>query len=437
MIDVVILFCLILINGVLVLSELALISARKSRLESTANKGDGRSKVALKLQEKPEVFLSTAQIYITLISILTGVYSGEKFGVYLKPYLEKIDVIRSHAATLSTVIIVIMVTFISIIFGELLPKRIGMSRPEGIARAIAKPMKFLSRISYPVVWLLSNITNGLFKLFNIKVSNESQVTEDEIKAMISEGSEQGTIEEDEKEIIERVFHLGDRNITSLMTHRTDIVHFEMSEEKISIRLKIKEYLHSVYPLCEGNMDNIKGVVYVKDMYLNPEAPLNELLKEALFVPENNTAYQVLERFKKTKIHYAFIVDEYGTIQGMITINDILKAIVGEMPEDEDDEYFIVERKDGSFLMDAQLQFYDFLVKFGKAEWMTGVDQQFDTIAGFILYKLKHIPKTGELVTWRGFQFEIVDMDGHRIDKVIVKEIEDYDEDEDPSRKNEI
>ena len=437
MIDVVILFCLILINGVLVLSELALISARKSRLESTANKGDGRSKVALKLQEKPEVFLSTAQIYITLISILTGVYSGEKFGVYLKPYLEKIDVIRSHAATLSTVIIVIMVTFISIIFGELLPKRIGMSRPEGIARAIAKPMKFLSRISYPVVWLLSNITNGLFKLFNIKVSNESQVTEDEIKAMISEGSEQGTIEEDEKEIIERVFHLGDRNITSLMTHRTDIVHFEMSEEKISIRLKIKEYLHSVYPLCEGNMDNIKGVVYVKDMYLNPEAPLNELLKEALFVPENNTAYQVLERFKKTKIHYAFIVDEYGTIQGMITINDILKAIVGEMPEDEDDEYSIVERKDGSFLMDAQLQFYDFLVKFGKAEWMTGVDQQFDTIAGFILYKLKHIPKTGELVTWRGFQFEIVDMDGHRIDKVIVKEIEDYDEDEDPSRKNEI
>ena len=435
MTDVLILFLLILINGVLVLSELALISARKTKLESSANKGDSRSKVALKLQEKPEVFLSTAQIYITLIAILIGVYSGEKFGVYLKPYLEKVAFLQKHAATLSTLFIVIIVTFISIIFGELLPKRIGMSRPEIIAKSIAKPMRFLSKVSYPMVWLLSNITNGLFKLFNLKPSTDSQVTEDEIKAMISEGSEQGTIEEDEKEIIERVFHLGDRNITSLMTHRTDIVHFEMSEDEESRKAKIKEYLHSVYPLCEGNMDNIKGVVYIKDMYLNPDKPLNELLKEALFVPENNTAYQVLERFKKTKIHYAFIVDEYGTIQGMITINDILKAIVGEMPEDEDDEYSIVQRKDGSYLMDAQLQFYDFLVKFGKAEWMTGIDQQFDTIAGFILYKLKHIPSAGEIVTWRGFEFEIVDMDGHRIDKVIVKEIdEEFDMDDEPVKE---
>ncbi|GAC1598376.1 MAG: hemolysin family protein [Ginsengibacter sp.] len=424
MIDFLILFLLILINGVLVLSELALISARKSKLESSASKGDKRAKAALKLQEKPEVFLSTAQIYITLIAILIGLYSGEKFGVYLQPYLEKIDFIKAHAATLSTVIIVVGVTFISIIFGELLPKRIGMSRPESIAKGISRPMLFLSRMSYPMVWLLSNITNGLFKLFNIKPSADNQVTEDEIKAMISEGSEQGTIEEDEKEIIERVFHLGDRNITSLMTHRTDIVHFEQNEDKASLRKKIEEYLHSVYPLCEGNMDNIKGVVYVKDLYLNPDKPLTELMKEALFVPENNSAYQVLERFKKTKIHYAFIVDEYGTIQGMITINDILKAIVGEMPEDEDDEYSIVERKDGTFLVDAQLQFYDFLIRFGKAEWMAGVDQQFDTIAGFILYKLKHIPSTGEIVQWRGFEFEIVDRDGHRIDKVIVKQVDE-------------
>lgn len=427
--DVIILFCLILINGVLVLSELALISARKSKLEMGANKGDERSKTALKLQEKPEIFLSTAQIYITLIAILTGVYTGEKFGAQLQPFLEQIDGLKKYAATLSTLIIVVIVTFVSIIFGELLPKRISMSRPEGIAKGIAKPMLFLSKVSYPMVWFLSNITTGLFKLFNIKPSSDNQVTEDEIKAMISEGSEQGTIEEDEKEIIERVFHLGDRNITSLMTHRTDIVYFEMMEEKDSIRSKIKEFLHSVYPLCEGNMDNIKGVVYVKDMYLNPDTPLNELLKESLFVPENNTAYQVLEKFKKTKIHYAFIVDEYGTIQGMITINDILEAIVGEMPEDEDDEYSIVERKDGSFLIDAQLQFYDFLVKFGKTEWMTGVHQEFDTIAGFILYRLKHIPTTGELVKWRGFEFEIVDMDGHRIDKVIVKEVEEEEDEE--------
>ena len=434
MTDVIVLLGLILINSVLVLSELALISARKTKLESGALKGDIRSKAALKLQEKPEIFLSTAQIYITLIDIITGVYTGEKFGKYLQPYLEKVALFKTHAASLSTGIIVVIVTFLSIIIGELLPKRISLSRPEGIAKSIARPMLFLSRVSFPMVWLLSNITNALFKLFNLKPSLDNQVTEDEIKAMISEGSEQGTIEEDEKEIIERVFHLGDRNITSLMTHRTDIVYFEMQEDNNSVREKISEYLHSVYPLCEGNMDNIKGVVYIKDMYLNPNAPLQELLKEALFVPENNTAYQVLERFKKTKVHYAFIVDEYGTIQGMITINDILKAIVGEMPEDEDDEYTMVQRKDGSYLVDAQLQFYDFLVKFGKAEWMTGIDQEFDTIAGFILHKLKHIPSTGEIVNWRGFEFEILDMDGHRIDKVLVKEIDDEEDWVEPAKE---
>ncbi|MBA2251014.1 MAG: HlyC/CorC family transporter [Chitinophagaceae bacterium] len=430
MIELVILLCLILINGLLVMSEISLISARKGRLEGTAARGDTRSKTALKLQEKPEVFLSTAQIFITLISILTGVYSGERFGGYLKPYIEKIDWFRPYAGTIATVIIVILVTFLSSIFGELLPKRIAMLRPEKIAKAVAKPMQMLSRIAFPIVWLLTNVTTGIFKLLNIKESTDNSVTEDEIKAMISEGSEHGTIEEDEKEIIERVFHLGDRNITSLMTHRTDIVWFDMLESNESIRGKIKEYLHSVYPLCEGDIDNIKGVVYVKDMYLQPDAPLTDLCKKALIVPENNTAYQLLEKFKETKIHYAFIVDEYGTMNGMVTINDILKAIVGEMPEDEDDDYAIVERKDGSFLVDAQIQFYDFLMHFDRAEWMNQEEHDFDTLAGFILHELKRIPHVGETFEWRGFEFEIMDMDSHRIDKVMVKITEELQEEMD-------
>ena len=420
MIAVFILLALIVFNGLVVMSEIALISAKKSRLEQRAAKGDENAKTALKLQERPEVFLSTAQIFITVIAILEGVYSAERFNEYLTPYIEKISFLKDYATTIATVIIVIIVTFLSIIFGELLPKRIAMIKAEKLARGSAKPMYFLSRATLPIVWLLTGITNFIFKIFNIKQSNDNKVTEEEIKAMVTEGSEHGAIEEEEKEIIERVFHLGDRNITSLMTHRTDIVWFDINENITSIREKIKEFLHSVYPLCDGDIDNIKGVVYIKDMYLNPDVPLKELCKKALFVPENNTAYQVLEKFKGTKIHYAFIVDEYGTMHGMITINDILKAIVGEMPEDEDDDYAIVERKDGTYLVDAQIQFYDFLTRFEKTDWMNDGEQEYDTLAGFILHQLKHIPETGETFDWRGFEFEIIDMDGQRIDKVLVK-----------------
>jgi putative hemolysin len=431
MIGVFILLVLIIINGVVVLSEIALIAAKKSKLEQSAAKGDENAKTALRLQEKPEVFLSTSQIFITVIAILEGVYSAERFNKYLAPTIEKIAFLKSYADTIATVIIVIIVTFFSIIFGELLPKRIAMIKAEKIAKGTASSMFFLSRATHPIVWLLTRVTNLIFKIFNIKQSNDNKVTEEEIKAMVSEGSEHGAIEEEEKEIIERVFHLGDRNITSLMTHRTDIVWFNLKEDITSLKGKIREYLHSVYPLCDGDIDNIKGVVYIKDMYLNPETPLQDLCKKALFVPENNTAYQVLEKFKETKIHYAFIVDEYGTMHGMITINDILKAIVGEMPEDEDDDYEIVERKDGTYLVDAQIQFYDFLTRFEKTGWMNDGEQEFDTLAGFILYELKHIPETGETFEWRGFEFEIIDMDGQRIDKVLVKasdEIKDEMED---------
>lgn len=420
MVELIILFFLILINAFIVMCEMALVSAKKSRLESSAAKGDIKSKTALELKENPDIFLSTTQIYITLIAILTGVYSGERFSVYLKPYLEEINFIRPYAATVATVIIVIIVTFLSILFGELVPKRIAIMNPEKIAKGIARPIKILSTISYPLVWLLSSLSSGIFKLFNIKPHSDSQVTEEEIKAMINEGSELGAIEEEEKDIIERVFHLGDRNITSLMSHRTDIIWFDINENRQSVKEKIKEFQHSVYPVCKETIDDIEGIVYVKDLYLQPDAPLSTLLRKALFVPENNSAYQVLEKIKNTKIHYAFIVDEYGSLQGMITVKDILKAIVGEMPEEEDDEYVIVERKDGSYIIDGQIQFYDFLTKFNKTVWINEGENEFDTLAGFILHELKRIPSVGDTFEWRGFDFEIVDMDGQRIDKVIVK-----------------
>ncbi len=420
MLDFIILFFLILINALFVMSEMALVSAKKNRLEGSAARGDKNSKAALALKENPDIFLSTTQTYITLVAILTGVYSGQKFEGYLQPYVEKINFLREYAATISTVIIVIIVTFLSILFGELVPKRIAIMRPEKIAKLVARPIKVLSSISFPIVWLLSGLNSGIFKLLNIKAQKENQVTEDEIKAMINEGSESGTIEEEEKDIIQRVFHLGDRNITSLMTHRTDIVWFEVNEDLSSVKEKIKDFQHSIYPLCKENIDDIVGVVYVKDMYVQPDVPLSSLMRKSLFVPENNSAYQVLEKIKRTKIHYAFIVDEYGSLQGMITVKDILNAIVGEMPEAEDDDYEITERKDGSFLVDAQIQYYDFLTYFNKTIWINEAENNFDTLAGFVLHELKRIPATGDSFEWRGFNFEIVDMDGQRIDKVLVK-----------------
>lgn len=420
MFEIIILFFLIFLNAFIVMCEMALVSAKKSRLETTAAKGDKKSEIALRLKENPEIFLSTTQIYITLIAILTGVYSGERFGIYLQPFFEKIDFARPYAHTIATVIIVIIVTFLSILLGELVPKRIALMNPEKIAKGVAVPIKTLSSISYPLVWLLSSLSSGFFKLFNIKKGSDSQVTEEEIKAMINEGSELGAIEEEEKDIIERVFHLGDRNITSLMTHRTDIVWFDVNEDRSSMKEKIKEYQHSVYPVCKETIDDIEGIIYVKDMYLSPEAPIDQLLRKALFIPENNSAYQVLEKIKQTKIHYAFIVDEYGSLLGMITVKDILNAIVGEMPEEEDDEYEIVERSDGTFLIDGQIQFYDFLTRFDKTVWINEGENEFDTLAGFILHELKRIPVTGDTFEWRGFEFEIVDMDGQRIDKVLVK-----------------
>lgn len=420
MAEVFIILFLILLNAFIVMCETALISAKKSRLETSANKGNQKSKVALNLKENPDIFLSTTQIYITLIAILTGVYSGERFSVYLTPYLEKIGFLKDYAASVSLIVIIAIVTFLSILFGELVPKRIAILNPEKIAIAVAKPIKTLSTISYPFVWLLSNINAGLFKLFNLKASTDNQVTEEEIKAMINEGSELGAIEEEEKDIIERVFHLGDRNITSLMTHRTDIVWFEINESRDSVKSKIKEFQHSVYPVCKGNIDDIEGVVHVKDLYLQTDAPLSTLIRKPLFVPENNSAYQVLEKIKNTKIHHAFIVDEYGSLQGMITARDILRAIVGEMPEEEDDEYEIAERKDGTFIVDGQIQFYDFLTYFQKTVWINEGENEFDTLAGFILHELKRIPAEGDTFEWRGFNFEIIDMDGQRIDKVIVK-----------------
>lgn len=419
--DIVILLGLILLNGLFVMSEIALVSARKSRLEAMAEKGDKKADSALKLSNNPEIFLSAAQIGITLIAIITGVYSGERFGIYLQPFFEKIEVLKPYADTIATGIVVIIVTFLSIVFGELIPKRIGLLNAEKIAKKAVAPMRVFANITHPAVWLLNKTSNLFFKLFNIKQSKDDSVTEEEIKAIISEGTEAGTIEEEEKEIIERIFHLGDRNITSLMTHRSDILWFDINDNEDKIREKIIEEPHSVYPICNGDIDDIKGVVSIKDLYVADDLTLfKDLMQPALFVPDNNSAYQVMEKFKESKIHSCFIVDEYGSIKGMITLNDILEAIVGDIPQSNIEDYEIVEREDGTYLIDAQIPFYDFLSRFNKTDLLQQEEQHYDTLAGLILHELERIPQAGDKLDWNGFHIEIIDMDSHRIDKVLVK-----------------
>ena len=419
MTEILILFGLILVNGFFSMAEIALVSARKARLEGQAAKGDEAAKQALELSSHPAKLLSTVQIGITLIGILTGIVSGKNLESGLAVWLSHFAWIGHYNNAAATILIVMIVTYFSLVLGELVPKRIGLSAPETIAKALAAPMQLLSRIMFPFIYMLTLSSNALYRIFRID-NSENPVTEEEIKAMINEGTEQGEIEEAEQEIIERVFHLGDRNITSLMTHRSDIIWFDLNDTVRDIREATLEATHLSYPLCQGNIDDIKGVVSIKELFkADSNTRLSDLIQPALYVPENNTAYQVLEKFKQAKTHSCFIVDEYGALQGMVTFNDILEAIVGGTPETGQEENEIIRRADGSYLVDGQLPFYDFMQYFDKLEWIDTEEMEFDTLAGFLLHQLERIPATGEILDWKGFTFEVVDMDGHRIDKILV------------------
>jgi len=424
--EILIILSLILLNGVFSMSEIALISARKNRLETAAKKGNTNAKVALDLANSPNKFLSTVQIGITLIGILTGIYSGDKITTDVRIFVEGFAALQPYADTISVGIVVVILTFFSLVLGELLPKRIGLNHPESIAKAVAVPMKIISQITAPFIWLLTISTDGLLKLLKIKPTADGKVTEEEIKAIIKEGTEGGEVQEIEQDIVERVFHIGDRKVKSLMTHRKSIVFLSYEDGFEKLKSKVLNELHSVYPVCkDNNMDDVEGIVLLKDLFANFEQgnfDLKSITKEPVYLIEHTSAYKALENFKKSKVHYAFVTDEYGVFQGIITLNDILEALVGDASDFDEDEYQLIAREDGSWLVDGLYSLHDFLTYFDMDELTN--DYEVTTVSGLLMTEMGKIPRQGEKLFWNKFELEVIDMDGAKIDKVLVKAIKE-------------
>lgn len=406
------------------MSEIALISARKNRLETAAKKGNANAKAALDLANSPNEFLSTVQIGITLIGILTGIYSGDKITTDVQNFVASFEALKPYANSIAVGIVVVTLTFFSLVLGELLPKRIGLNYPESIAKAVAVPMKIVSKVTMPFIWLLTTSTDFLLKILQIKPTADGKVTEEEIKAIIKEGTEGGEIQEIEHDIVERVFHIGDRKVNSLMTHRNSIVYLSYEDSVQEIKDKVLDELHSFYPVCEDNLDDVEGIVLLKDLFVSfekgGEFDLKKITKEPVYFIEHTSAYKALENFKISKVHYALVTDEHGVFQGIITLNDILEALVGDAADFYEDEFKIVAREDGSWLVDGHYSLHDFLTYFDMDDLIG--DYEVTTVSGLIVIELGIIPKQGQKLIWNKLEFEVIDMDGVKIDKVLVTNI---------------
>lgn len=419
--EILIIFVLVLLNGIFAMSELSLVSSRRYKLENSAKKGNNGAKTALALAENPARFLSTVQIGITLIGILLGVYSGESITKNIAQTVAKIEMLAPYASQIGTALSVIFITYLSIVLGELFPKRVGLTFPEPVAILVSRPMLILSKITSPFVWLLTSSNNILLKIFGIKATSESRVTEEEIKAIVKDSAAGGEIQEIEQHIVERVFELGDKKVSALYTHRSDLIYFNEDDDFETVRKKINEDKHSAYPVCsKNNLDHIKGLVLLKDLFDDANQPfsLERILRQPLFITENRSAYQVIEHFKKEKMHYAIVVNEYGTTAGMVTMDDILDALIGDVTQHYQKEYAITQRDENSWLVDGYYNLGEFQ-KFFALDVDPEVTRQYTTVSGLIIYHLQRMPEVGDRLTIDTLTLEIVDKDGQRIDKIMV------------------
>lgn len=422
-----ILLFLILINGFFALAEIALISARKSRLQHLAEAGNHRARAALDLASRPGQFLAAVQIGVTLIGILSGALSGATVARRLSAALAASPNLAPYADSISVAAVVILLTFFSLVLGELVPKQIALHSPERLALALAGPMRTITRITSPLVRFLSGSSNLVIRLLGIRPSQESPVTAEEIKVLIEQGTQAGEIEEAEQDMVEGVFRLGEQRAGALMTPRPDVDWLDLEDSPDAIRDHILHSHRTRFPVAQGDLDNLAGILHTKDLlgqgFGCEPAELRKLLRPALFVPEKSEALQVLEQFKRTGEHFAVVTDEYGSVAGVITSTDILETIVGDLPaagEPADPE--VVRREDGTWLLGGALSVEEMKDLLELDALPDEEEASFQTVGGFVMNRLGEIPQTGDHFDWAGYRFEVVDMDGRRVDKVLVAQL---------------
>jgi len=418
--EIFIIFVLIVANGLFALAEIAIVSSRKTRLEQLALKGVRGAKIALELANAPDKFLSTVQVGITLIGILAGAFGGATLSQPLSEYLSHFPFLDTYSESISLGIVVSVITFLSLIVGELVPKRIALNSPEKIACVVAPPMKWLSKVSNPIVVVLSGSTTLVMKLLGIKANPETPVTEEEVRIMIALGTKSGEFEPVEQDLINRIFKLSDRRVSELMTPKNEILWIDIHDSEKAIRELVLSKPHAAFPVGDDSLDRIIGIVRAKDILVTFEKgePLNlrALMKKPTFFLESLSAFRVFEKLRKIKPQLAIIIDEYGATQGLITLNDILGSITGDI-DGETLEPYAIQRADGSWLIEGLMPIRDFKEQFNLAE-LPNEDSGFETLGGFVMHQLGTIPKEGQTFEWNNARFEVIDMDGKRIDKIL-------------------
>lgn len=422
MIEIVIILFLVVLNGFFAMSEIALVSSKKARLEDYAKKGKKGAKIALLLLSEPEKFLSTVQVGITLVGIIAGAYGGLAIAEDVTPFFQKFDLVKDIAYEISVVLVVAAITYLSLVIGELVPKTIAFNNPEAISILVAPTMRLLSITVSPVIWFLSFSTKIFLKVFGIKKAAQPPVTEEELKILLEQGSKYGTLQSEETEMIQSIFRFGDRRADSIMTNRQDVVWIDMNDSTEKIRDIIVKSKFSKYPVCDGSLDKILGIMntrnFLEKFFTVDNVDLRSIIIPPVIVSENTNSLKVLDKFRETKNYTAIVIDEFGAVQGLITLHDLVENIFGDLPEMfEHSEEDIFYEKDGSMLVDG-----GYLVDGlrDKLNIQFAEEDKYNTLGGFIMYRLNKIPHTGDSFDYEDYYFKVVDMDGKRVDKVLVK-----------------
>lgn len=419
---------LILINGIFSMTEIAVVSARRVRLLRAADDGNSGAAAAVKLKNEPENFLSTVQVGITLVGILSGAFGGAMLAEPLSALIARVPALEPYSSSIAFALVIVVITYFSLVVGELVPKNLALSRPELIASFFSGPMHFISRIAAPLVWILSNSTALLLKVLRIPAAADAAITEEEIKAHIAHGTELGILEEVEQELIESIIRLDDQRVSAIMTSRLKVERIDLDETPESIREAIAVTQFSRLPVCRGSLDNLLGFIKSRDILSHilggKELDVEAVIREPVLVPETLTALELLEVFKGSDSTMAMVVDEFGSIAGLVTINDVLEEIVGDLPVSGVVDRSVVIRDDGSILMDGQLAVIDFRDLLKVREMPEDERDAYQTLGGFVLARMERVPTEGDCFEWNGYKFEVMDMDGRRVDKVLVSKMKE-------------